>query len=138
MGPMRLALVDELEEFVRRGVLWDPGQLALLVELLEFETESTGDVIPARLAQPLRMVLVRTQAAPVDRRTAGDIEAVVYPRLWKVMEAVRDGLPDGELRNRIAVLNRRLTDGLAAAQPPSSVAAVGPTFVGSPWPTPPR
>lgn len=133
-----MALVDELEEFVRRGVLWDPAQLALLVELLEFETESTGDAIPARLAQPLRLVLVRTQAAPVDRRTAGDIEAVVYPRLWKVMEAVRDGLPDGELRNRIAAFTRRLTDGLAAAQPPSSVAAVGPTFVGSRWPTPPR
>ena len=138
MGPMRLALVDELEEFVRRGVLWDPAQLALLVERLEVETESTGDAIPARLAQPLRMVLVRTQAAAIDRRTAGDIEAVVYPRLWKVMEAVRDGLPDGELRNRIAVFTRRLSDGLAAAPPPSSVAAVGPTVVGLGSPPPPR
>ena len=114
---MRIALVDELEEFVRRGALWDPGQLALLVEMLEFETDSTGDAIPALLAQPLRLVLVRTQAAPVDRRTAGDIEAIVYPRLWKVMEAVRDGLPDGELRNRVAAFTRRLPDGLAVTAP---------------------
>jgi hypothetical protein len=39
---------------------------------------------------------------------ASDVEGVVYPRLWKIMEAVGDGMPDGELRTRIEVFNRRL------------------------------
>jgi hypothetical protein len=34
---------------------------------------------------------------------------VAYPRLWKVLEAVRGGLPDGELRIRIEVMGRRLS-----------------------------
>lgn len=40
---------------------------------------------------------------------AADIEAVAYPRLCKVLEAVHGGLPDGELRIRIEVMGRRRT-----------------------------
>jgi hypothetical protein len=42
------------------------------------------------------------------------VEAVVYPRLWKVLEAVRAELPEGEQRTRVHVLNRRLARLLAA------------------------
>ncbi|MDP9073018.1 MAG: hypothetical protein M3N98_02385 [Actinomycetota bacterium] len=111
---MRVSMVDELEEFIGRGVLWDPDELAALIDSLELETRTAGDAIPALLAQPLRLVLQCSRSGPVDRRTAGDVEAVVYPRVWKVMEAVRDGLPDGELRTRIDVLARRLVGCLAA------------------------
>jgi len=43
-----------------------------------------------------------------------EVEAVIYPRLWKVLEAVRAGLPEGEQRARMQVLNRRLARLLAA------------------------
>jgi len=36
------------------------------------------------------------------------IDAIVYPRVWKVIEGIRDGMPDAELRTRIEVMNRRL------------------------------
>jgi hypothetical protein len=39
---------------------------------------------------------------------------VIYPRLWKVLEAVRGGLPEGEQRSRVQVLNRRLARLLAS------------------------
>jgi hypothetical protein len=42
-----------------------------------------------------------------------EVEAVIYPRLWKVLEAVRAGLPEGEQRARVQVLNRRLARLLA-------------------------
>jgi hypothetical protein len=45
---------------------------------------------------------------PIPNRLQRDVEAVLYPRLWKVMEAARDDLPTGEQRTRIQVLNRRL------------------------------
>ena len=105
---MRTALVDELEEFVRRGQLWDPEELAALVAALEAETANTDDPIPAMLAQPFASLLVRQRMGGLTPRMAHDIEGIIYPRLWKVMEAVRGGLPDGELRTRVEVLNRRL------------------------------
>ena len=36
------------------------------------------------------------------------IDAIVYPRVWKLIEGIRDGMPDSELRTRIEVMNRRL------------------------------
>ena len=108
MAAVLNALVDDLEEFVRRGALWDPRQLKELIARLEADTNSTGDPIPALLAQPLRSVLLRTFVGPVPRRTASDVDGIVYPRLWKVMEAIRDDMPEGERRIRIEVFNRRL------------------------------
>ncbi len=70
---------------------------------------ATDDPLPAQLARPLASVLWRLQLGPVPTRLAADIEAVAYPRLWKVLEAVRGGLPDGELRTRIEVMGRRLS-----------------------------
>jgi hypothetical protein len=106
--------VDELEEFVRRGALWDAPQLAALISTLESEASDNGDVVAGLLTQPLRAVGRRSQNGEVSRRVACDIEAIVYPRLWKIMEAVRDDMPDGELRIRIEVFNRRLSRCFAA------------------------
>jgi len=102
-------VVEDIEEFVRRGKLWQADELNALVSRLEEESDTTGDPIPRQLSGPLRALLVRMRIGEVPNRLASDIEGIVYPRLWKVMEAARDGLPDGELRTRIEVFNRRLS-----------------------------
>lgn len=114
---MRTALVDELEDFIRRGGLWDPADLDSLITRLEAEADDTDDSIPRLLAHPLRALLVRLSMGDVPHRMANDVEGIVYPRIWKVMEAARDGLPDGELRTRIEVLNRRLSRRLVEERP---------------------
>jgi hypothetical protein len=111
---MRAALVDELEEFIRRGALWQREELEALVDRLEGEAD---DPIPALLAHPLRALLVRLGMGEVPTRMANDVEGILYPRIWKLMEAARDGLPDGELRTRIEVLNRRLSRRLVEERP---------------------
>jgi hypothetical protein len=106
---MRPELVDEIEEFVRRGKLWHVDDLNELIGRLEAESEATDDPIPRQLSAPLRALLLRMRIGEVPNRLASDVEGVIYPRLWKVMEAARDGLPDAELRTRIEVFNRRLS-----------------------------
>ena len=102
-------MADDLEAFVEAGALWDPDAVGALIAKLDAETAATGDPLPAQLARPLGSVLWRLRLGPVPIRLAADIEAVTYPRLWKVLEAVRGGLPDGELRIRIEVMGRRLS-----------------------------
>lgn len=102
-------MVDELEEFVRRGKLWHEDELTALIGRLEEEADRRDDAIPRLLTAPLRSLLVRMGIGDVPTGLAADCEAVLYPRLWKVMEAARDGLPDAELRTRIESLNRRLS-----------------------------
>jgi len=101
-------MVDALEEFVRRGKLWQEDELTALVEELEAEAKAEDDTIPHLLCAPLNSLLVRMRIGEVPASTAADVEAIIYPRLWKVMEAARDGLPDAEMRTRIEVMNRRL------------------------------
>ena len=113
MADMQAALVDELEDFIRRGGLWDPDDLDSLIKRLESE----ADPIAGLLAHSLRALLVRLGMGEVPARMANDVEGIVYPRIWKVMEAARDGLPDGELRTRIEVLNRRLSRRLVEERP---------------------
>jgi len=105
---VRLALVDELEEFVLRGGVWDDEQRRALIAALEAEADGEADTMAGLLAQPLRSVGLRAEMGEVPPRVARDVEGIVYPRLWKIMEAVRDGMPDSELRVRIEVFNRRL------------------------------
>jgi hypothetical protein len=114
---VRPSLIDRLEDFIRAGSLWDAPALERLVADLEQETSATDDGVPGMLAHPLRAILLRMQISPVPQRLANDLEGIVYPRLWKVMEAARDGLPDGELRTRIEVLNRRLSRRLVEENP---------------------
>ena len=104
-----IAGYSSVEEFVRRGKLWNEDDLNALIGRLESEADATDDPIPRQLSAPLRALLVRMRIGTVPNRLASDVEGIVYPRLWKVMEAARDGLPDAELRTRIEVFNRRLS-----------------------------
>ncbi len=106
---MRAAAMEDLEAFIGRGQLWDPIELAALVERLEAAGGETADPTLHQIARFLHAVLVRQQIGPVSPGLAADIEGIVYPRLFKVMEAVWDDLPAGELRIRIEVMNRRLS-----------------------------
>lgn len=101
-------MADQLEEFVRLGSLWDGAECTAMVARLASESEATGDPIPGRLGRFFDAVLLRGRIGHVPGSLRVQIDAVVYPRLWKVIEAVRDGLPDSELRVRIEVMNRRL------------------------------
>lgn len=111
---MRLELMDDLEEFVRTGKLWSAEELQAMVDRLNAEGEATQDELPGRIGRFLESVLLRMRLGDVPVGLACDIEGIVYPRLWKVMEGVRDGMPDGELRTRIEVMNRRLSRLFAA------------------------
>jgi hypothetical protein len=113
-GRMRLALVDQLEDFIRLGALWDGPQRIAMIASLDQEAAERGDAIAGMLTQSLRSVSLRAQMREVPSRTARDVEGIVYPRIWKIMEAVRDEMPDGELRIRIEVFNRRLARCFAA------------------------
>ncbi|MDP9419220.1 MAG: hypothetical protein M3P53_03570 [Actinomycetota bacterium] len=101
---MRRAIVEELEHFLGAEALWQPDELQVMVEHLRAEP----DVICHRLAANLAAVLRRIHAGPLPPRLVADIEGVVYPRLWKVMEAVWDELPASEVSTRATVLQRRL------------------------------
>jgi len=105
---MREELADELEEFVRLGHLWSNDDCAAMVERLARESDETGDPLPARLGRFLDAVNLRTRIGEVPSALRVQIDAIVYPRVWKLIEAIRDGLPDTELRTRLEVMNRRL------------------------------
>jgi hypothetical protein len=114
---VRVEIVEELEEFIRAGQMWDKDELGALIALLEKESDTTDDPVPRLLSRPLSSLLWRMKIGDLDPRFANDVEGIVYPRLWKVMEAVWDGMPDSELRTRIEVLNRRLARRFAEEQP---------------------
>jgi hypothetical protein len=116
-GCVRTELADELEEFIRAGNIWHEAELNALVQLLETESEATDDPLPRMLSRPLSSLLWRMKLGDVDKRFADDVEGIVYPRLWKVMEGVRDEMPDGEMRTRIEVLSRRLARRFADEAP---------------------
>ncbi len=106
---MRAEVVDELEGFIASDDLWRPAQLEAMVGCLEVE----DDPVARRLAANLGKVLRRIQCQPVPDRLAADIEGVIYPRLWKLMEAVWDDLPESELHIRVEALVHRLAPLLA-------------------------
>lgn len=105
---MRLQMVDELEEFLRQGDFWDDDDMGGLLGRLEDESAATGDAVALALARALRSLVLRKQSGEVSRRLAHEVEGVLVPRLWKVMEAARRGLPDAELRTRVDGINRGL------------------------------
>jgi len=98
-----------LEAWIERGALWDAEQLDALSQRLG-EADSLG----RDLAHAFAALRLRLRMGPLPSRLQRDVEAVLYPRLWKVLEAVRAGLPEGEQRARVQVLNRRLARLLAA------------------------
>ena len=105
---MRSKVADEVEAFIEVGALWDPDGCAALSGWLQEQTDHTGDPIPGRLGRFIEAVRLRQQVGEVTPEMRAEIEAVVYPRLWKVIEALRTGMPAGELRTRLEVMNRRL------------------------------
>lgn len=107
-GTVRVEVADQLEAFVESGALWDGDQVAKVVAWLTTESESTDDPLPARLGRFLDAVRLRQRVSEVPAPKRAEIEAIVYPRVWKVIEAIRGDLPDGELRTRLEVMNRRL------------------------------
>jgi hypothetical protein len=108
-GRVRPSLADELEEFVRAGALWDLEARNSLIASLEVDAAGADDSLAALLIRSLRGVGLRAEMGPIPRRVAKDVEGIAYPRLWKIVEAIRDQVPDGELRVRIDVFNRRLS-----------------------------
>ena len=105
---MRMELADELEEFVRLGHLWSTEHCRAMIDRLTAESAESDDPLPARLGRFLDAVNIRTRIADVPSHLRVQIDAIVYPRVWKVIEGIRDGMPDSELRTRIEVMNRRL------------------------------
>lgn len=106
--PVRAEVADDLEGFIEAGSLWDPSALAAFVARLAVIAEEDSDPLVGRLGRFLEAVRLRQQVGEVPPRMRAEIEAVVYPRGWKVIEAVRADMPDGELRTRLEVMNRRL------------------------------
>jgi hypothetical protein len=114
---VRQELADELEEFIRAGNIWHEEALGSLIARLDEESTATDDPLPRMLSRPLSSLLWRMKLGEPEKRFADDVEGIVYPRLWKVLEAIRDGMPDGEMRTRIEVLNRRLARRFADESP---------------------
>lgn len=93
-----------LARLIERDALWDENELGRRVHQL------TGSGTPAarELAGTFRALQVRLEMGPVPDRLRREVEGVLYPRLWKALEAVRVGLPPEEALTRVQVLNRRL------------------------------
>jgi hypothetical protein len=107
-------VVAFLEQLFETGFTWDEAELADLTDRLE----ALGGSPVAELAHGVAGVRLRLQMGEMPEPLRREVEAVIYPRLWKVLEAVRAGLPAGEQRTRVQVLNRRLARLLAAEADP--------------------
>ena len=107
---MQADVVAFLEQLFESGFTWDEAELADLSGRLD---ALHGSPV-AELAHGFAGVRLRLQMGDMDEPLRREIEAVIYPRLWKVLEAVRAGLPEGEQRARVHVLNRRLARLLAS------------------------
>jgi hypothetical protein len=103
-------VVTFLEQLFEAGFAWDETELADLAGRLT----ALGNSPVAELAHGFAGVRLRLGMGEVSEPLRREVEAVIYPRLWKVLEAVRAGLPEGEQRTRVHVLNRRLARLLAA------------------------
>lgn len=106
---MHQEVVEALEGFVERGEMWNVLAMEHVVAILEEETARSGDPNPAMLAKVFAAILMRSRMGPMREQLAYDVEAHVYQRLDKVLEAVHEGLPGAEVRTRIEVFHRRLS-----------------------------
>jgi len=103
-------VVAFLENLCETGFGWDEAALAGLADRLG----ALGSSPVAGLAHAFAGLRLRLGVGDMPEPRRREVEAVVYPRLWKVLEAVRTGLPESEQRVRVHVLNRRLARLLAA------------------------
>jgi len=97
-------VITLLEDFFEDGFSWDE---AVLDDLARRLMALEGSPVAAA-AEGLAQVRHRLRTGAVPEPLRREVEAVIYPKLWKVLEAVRAGLPEGEQRARVHVLNRRL------------------------------
>jgi hypothetical protein len=102
-------VITVLEGILETGLTWDEAALDDLSRRLG----ALGDSPVAELAEGFGGVRRRLGTGEVSAPLRREVEAVIYPRLWKVLEAIRLGLPEGEQRARVQVLNRRLARLLA-------------------------
>jgi hypothetical protein len=103
---LTLDLADELERLIEQDAVWESGELGRCAQRLA----ASPDEPAASLARCFSLLQGRLEATSVDDRLRRDVEGVLYPRLWKVVEALRDGLPSGEQLNRVRALEHRLTE----------------------------
>jgi hypothetical protein len=101
VAPHVVALLEQLFE---DGFTWDEAELADLAGRLA----ALGGSPVAELAHGFAGLRLRLEMGEMPESLRREVEGVIYPRLWKVLEAVRAGLPEGEQRARVHVLNRRL------------------------------
>jgi hypothetical protein len=103
-------VVAFLEQLFETGFAWDGAELSGLAGRLD----ALGGSPVAELAHAFTALRLRLEMGEIPDARRREVEAVIYPWLWKVLEAVRAGLPEGEQRARVRVLNRRLARLLAA------------------------
>jgi hypothetical protein len=102
-------VVGFLEDFFDTGLEWDEAALAGVSARLTALAPSPV----AELNQAFTALARRVRTGEMNEALRREVEAVVYPRMWKVLEAAQSGLPEGEQRARVDVLNRRLARLLA-------------------------
>lgn len=107
-------LADELERLIEQDAVWETAELRRGVGRIA--------VVPgppaAALARCLTFLADRLEEGPCPEEVRRDVEGLVYPRVWKLLEAVRDGLPESEQLIRIRALEERLTRLLVRPPPP--------------------
>ena len=111
---MTADVITVLEDIFETGFAWDVAALDDLSRRLG----ALGDSPVAELAEGFGGVRRRLATGEVSEPLRREVEAVINPRLWKVLEALRAGLPEGEQRARVQVLNRRLARLLATEADP--------------------
>lgn len=102
-------LADELERLIEQDAVWETAELRRGTERIA----AVSGPPAAALVRCLTFLADRLEEGPCADGVRREVEGLVYPRVWKLLEAVRDGLPDGEQLNRIRSLDRRLTQLLA-------------------------
>jgi hypothetical protein len=113
-------VAGELERWIEGGGLWDAEAIDAVQARLATLGGATVDLV--HLFDALRL---RMEMGPVSPTMQRDVEAVVYPRLWKLVEAVRNDLSAAEPQIRIQVLNRRLAQ-LFVLEDPHASGRAGP------------
>jgi hypothetical protein len=103
-------VVTLLEDFFETGFSWDEAALDDLARRLATLGASPVAELAGGFADLRRRLAADEMPEPLRR----EVEAIVYSKLWKVLEAVRAGLPEGEQRSRVQVLNRGLVRVLEA------------------------
>jgi len=127
---MREWVVGQVLRFIEEGHLWQAGELDSLLDRLRTNAPGEGEFAP-RLADAFTPLVDRRSGGTMSLRLQVDLEAVIYPRLWKIVEGVQTDVMDGELYNRIDGLRRGLARVLDEEFETDGGSDAGPTRIGS-------